>query len=192
MKNLILPFFGALLMSSVALAMAPKPAVPDSNGGPDQKPVPGSIVLSFEDFKEACTNPSKFHNQIAPTNIQISCGDSELKWVPDTDGTENMDTGRQITVDLTSDKYMTSTMTGTVDSAPDVVTCPRFKQVAETVSAIQAATCDQLVAFKGNAIDYCTGVIDNLRRSNPASVISKETGQKLDLCEDNSGGRGQH
>src|ERR1017187_9655963 len=85
--------------------------------------------LTFEEVKASCQSPSKFHNQAAPQNIQISCQDTQYKWVPDSEGTLTLDTGRVVTSSLGSDKYFAEPVSNVVPTSPQVVTCARYKQV---------------------------------------------------------------
>ena len=155
-----------------------------------QKPLQGTQVLGFEDYREACLNPSRFHNQIAPTNIQISCHGVQLKWIPDDSTTMSMDNPRQMTASIYSDKYATSSLSGAILSPEQLLACPRFKQVTETVESLHAITCDELVAFSGTVLDFCTSRINSLRGVNPEAVRTLATGRVFDVCG-NSASAGQ-
>ena len=177
MKNLILAFAFVTLVGPSAFASTHG----KNNNG--QKPGDTSTVdLSFEDLRAACLNPSRFHNQVAPKNIQISCRDIQSKWVPDTDGALSMISERQVTSAVQSDKYTSAAVTSGVPMSPQVVSCPKFKEVAETVESIRAVSCDELVAFTGTSIDFCAGAINTLRAANPQAIASVETGRVIDPC----------
>lgn len=138
--------------------------------------------LSFDDLRSACQNPAKFHNQIAPTNIQISCNDLQYKWVSDSEGALSMPTARYITTTLTSDKYAVDTTTAGRPSDAQTAACPRFKQVAETVESVRSVSCDELVAFNGTVADFCSNSVNALRAANFEAVRSQDTGRTINLC----------
>lgn len=139
-------------------------------------------TLSFEEFREACVNPAKFHNQVAPKNIQVSCQDAQTKWIPDSNGSADMGTRRVVSTAVTSDKYSAVTVTGDVVSAVQTIACPQFKQVTEMVDLIQAISCEDLVASTGNSIDFCVNAINALRASNPEAIKTNPTGVTMNYC----------
>lgn len=139
-------------------------------------------AISFEDLKIACSNPSRFHNQTAPSNIQISCTEMQTKWVPDTQGNVSLPTKRVVVTSVVSNKYTVSPATANLDSNPQDAPCGNFKQVIETVETLHSATCEQLMAFKGSGDEYCATNIDSIRLASPESIKSQDTGQKAGLC----------
>ena len=138
--------------------------------------------ISFEDLKSACLNPSSFHNQTAPANIQISCKDVQYKWISADAGTYSLPTSRDMTAMVSSDKYDVDSSTSPVVITPDSAACPRFKQIAETVDTVRAITCDQIVAFSGTGAQFCADSVNTMRSTNPDSIQKAETGQTFDLC----------
>ena len=146
----------------------------------DQKEIAQRVT--FEDLKVACTNPARFHNQIAPTNIQVTCKDVQYKWVPDVDGSVSMTTSRLVTASVYADKYAAPPLTATLPSVPQVAACGQFKEVAETVETVRAVTCDELVAFNGTAADFCAGAVNSLRAANAESITVVPTGHTVSLC----------
>lgn len=140
------------------------------------------MTLSFEDLREACKNPTRFHNQIAPTNIRVTCKDAQSKWVAEVSRNFGMPTSRQITTHVISDKYSTAVTTSAVAAADQVAACPRFKLVTETLETVRAISCDELIAFQGSAVDFCASTLNGLRESNPSAVVAADDGRVLDLC----------
>jgi hypothetical protein len=138
--------------------------------------------VGFEELKEACLNPARFHNQAAPTNIQITCGEMQNKWVADEDGKMPLSTRRVIMTAIVSNKYTVSPITTELESAEQAAPCTRFKQLLETVETVVSTTCEQLLSFKGTSNEYCTQAIDGLRVASPASVKVQETGKKVSFC----------
>ena len=63
----------------------------------------GSTPVSFDEIRSACLNPSLFHNQIAPSNIQVSCTDVQTKWIADPAGSIAMANTRDVTSSVISD-----------------------------------------------------------------------------------------
>jgi hypothetical protein len=149
-----------------------------------QKDAPSRIGrITFSELKEACVNPAKFHNQIAPTNIQIACQNLSYKWIPDTEGLLPMPSTRTVKSSVSSDKYTVGTVTAPLASPSQDMNCPRFKQVADKVETVVNVTCDEILAFKGELTDYCTGAVDRLIGGNPAAVTQEDTGMSLDTCQ---------
>jgi hypothetical protein len=144
-------------------------------------------AMSFDDIRTACLNPAKFHNQVAPSNIKVSCRDIQAKWIPDTEGAVKMNTGRQVLVSVQSDKYTSGVEQGTLPTTAQVASCPKYKQVLETVETIRAVSCEDLVAFNGPAIEFCAGTVNSLKAANPAAATIQETGEFMDLCAGVSG-----
>ena len=185
MKNKLLAL-GTLCLASSAFA---------TNGQGNDPTVQG---LSFEEIRISCQNPTRFHNQTAPSNIQVSCRDIQSKWIPDSDGTYSMLTARLVTSSVYSDKYSVSPQTAAVQTSPQVVACARFKEVSETVETIRSLSCDELVAFNGTSAEFCSAAVNSLRAVNVDAISSQPTGRITSLCAGDptdSGpgqGRGQH
>jgi hypothetical protein len=143
---------------------------------------PTVASLSFEDIRAACQDPSRFHNQVAPANIRVSCRDAQNRWVPHAGRDIALQGSRQVTTSVISDKYSSTAVTGSMDSAGNLAACPRFKLVAETIETVRAVSCEELIAFSGGALEFCAGSLDSLRQNNPAAVVVADGGQILDLC----------
>ena len=148
----------------------------------DQKSL-GTKSLGFEEIKIACQTPARYHNQAAPSNIQISCKDIQYKWMPDTSSTMTMSTSRQVTASVYSDKYSVSPMTANVQSDPQAAPCSNFKQVAEVVETVRAVSCDEIISYQGSATDFCVSALDSLKGANASAVSTKETGQVFNTCD---------
>ncbi len=167
MKNLML----ALALCSTSYAFA----------GTTQAD-PQLMGLNFSDMKAACQTPARFHNQIAPTNIQLSCKNLVTRWVQDDSGSYTMPSTRQVTASLISDKYNVAPVTAPVQSAPQTSACPQFKQVQDTVETVRAISCTDVIAYEGSAIDFCATTVDALVGANQNAVKSQDTGKKISLC----------
>lgn len=164
-------FFIILAISTVALAAS-------AGAGDTIK------ILGFDDVKAACLNPAQFQNQVAPTNIQVACRDVQLKWVASPDGTLSLPTAHAVVASVISDKYSVAPMAANLDSADQVLACPQYRQVSEVVDMVRAASCDELIAFTGSGFDYCRVAVEAMRESNPASIVTADTGKVVSLCSD--------
>ncbi len=140
-------------------------------------------IIKFEDLKVACTNPSRYHNQVAPSNIQISCSEARTKWIPDPKAAVSLPTKRIIITSVISNKYTVSPVTVAVPSDPQSGECSQYKQVIETVEAVHTGTCEALMTFKGTGEEYCASNIDALRTANPESVRVQDTGKRVSFCD---------
>jgi len=138
--------------------------------------------IRFEDLKVACLNPSRFHNQIAPSNIQISCSEIRAKWIPDEQGKLSLPSKRVVLTSVISNKYSVSPISAEVAVEPTEAVCSQYKQVIETVESLHNATCEKITAFEGTAQEYCAQNLDVLRVDNPAAIKVQETGKKTSLC----------
>lgn len=138
--------------------------------------------LGFDDIKAACLNPAKFQNQVAPTNIQVSCRDVQLKWVATDAGSFNLPTAHAIVTSVISDKYSVAPMAAGIDSAAQTMACLQYKQVSETIELVRASSCDELIAFTGTGTDYCLSAALSMRAQNPAAIVTADTGKKSSMC----------
>ena len=145
--------------------------------------------LKFDEIREACLNPARFHNQIAPTNIQVSCAEMRTKWVPmevtaasKEKQSARAPTARLVKSSLLSDKYAVDVAIEALPSEDQVFACASFKEVKETVETARAVTCADLAAFKGTATDFCAKTTGSLRLANPGSVITQDLGRVMNLC----------
>lgn len=142
----------------------------------------GTQTISFDDLKVACANPARFHNQVAPSNIQVSCSEMRTKWVADPQNSVALPTRRVMVTSVASNKYTVNPSSAELASDPQQAGCDQYKQVIETVESVQATSCEQVMAFQGNAEDFCATNIDSLRLANPESVKVQETGKKAGFC----------
>ena len=147
--------------------------------------------VNFDDIKIACQNPSRFHNQVAPSSIQVTCHDVQYRWVPDSDGALNLASSRSTTTSVTSDKYEVAPVSGMVPSATQTIVCPQFKLISEDVSTVRAVSCDEMTAFNGTAVEFCSETVNGMRAANADAIITSDTGKKLSLCSNDKKGRGQ-
>jgi hypothetical protein len=160
-------------------------------GGADQDSDSKVQRIRFEDLKEACLNPARFHNQISPTNIQITCGELRHKWIAEQDGSIPLDTRRIVMTTVVSNKYTASPVASELNSEPQGVPCTQFKQILESVETVLSTTCEQILEFKGTADEYCSMSVDTLRMANPDAVKVQETGKKVNFCSYGKHGKGQ-
>lgn len=154
-----------------------------ANAGSTDQNNAGTQNIRFEDLKEACANPARYHNQVAPTNIQISCTELKTKWVADPQEAVSLPTKRLIMTSVISNKYTVSPTTAQLACEPQMEACNQFKQVVESVEAVHTGTCESLMAFQGTAEEYCAANIDSLRVANPDSIKIQETGKKISFCD---------
>lgn len=139
--------------------------------------------IGFDEIREACMDPAKFQNQVAPTNLQVTCEDRATKWKAVASTTVELPRTREIVSSLTSDKYTVAPTSEFLDVDSQRATCPRFKEVMETINFTKATTCEELIAFKGTETEFCANILDRVRESNPKSIEVVDTGNVVDLCE---------
>ncbi len=139
-------------------------------------------IGTFSAMRDACNSPAKYHNQIAPTNIQVSCKDVRTRWIPDTGTSHSLDNSRQISVQVNSDKYTSNAEIQGIASDAQLVSCPALKQVVETVETVRAATCEDMLRFEGTAAEFCAAVVTSMLEQNPDAVSVRETGRIFNMC----------
>lgn len=142
----------------------------------------GMQNIRFEELKEVCSNPSKFHNQTAPASIQVSCGEMKTKWVPNPQTNVSLPTRRQVVTSVISNKYSVSPYAVEVASDPQLVTCGQYKEITESIETIQNLSCDQILSFKGTGEEYCSVALKSMRVENPLAIKGQDTGKTVDFC----------
>lgn len=145
----------------------------------------GGQRLSYEQVKEACRNPEKFHNQIKPGNMEITCSDMQTRWVAIGNDSFVLPRVRKVTMSMTSDKYEIPASARDMAAEPQGGECPRFKETIERVQATRATSCDEILDFEGTEIQYCAGILDDIRRSNPGSITIIDSGRTIHFCAPN-------
>lgn len=152
-------------------------------------------TLDFDQLRDACQNPAKYHSQVQPTGIKVDCADRQTTWVPSQDDSGSLSCHRLVGYSISSDKYTVPMNRAALDLPAVGTNCPVFKQIEETVTISQSLTCEQLLEFKGTATDLCQQMIDQARLDNPSSIVRRETGREHHLCAQQqksvAGDRGQ-
>lgn len=192
MKTKLIPM-ACLLLSVPAMAWGHRSIKPTEAAPRGQQEAPSEQreqgaqsaqrVLSFDEIRLACQNPARFHNQTAPTNIQISCRDTHYHWVPSEQASVGMKTSRLVTTIIQSDKYNVSPQTAVVASPLQMAACDRFQEVADTVEIVRAVSCDDLLSFKGSAIQFCDAAVTSMKQVNQEAGARTLTGRQLNLCD---------
>jgi len=137
-------------------------------------------TVTWEDFREACTNPLAFNNQRPPENIKVICADTQYKWEVDQTRACTVGNNRELKASLLSDKYQIGEESFPVDVGPTEMTCPLIKEVKLSYSKEFFASCDDVLAFEGNMRDLCASVVDHDIAQNPDLVLREETGRIID------------
>ncbi len=145
--------------------------------------------LTFDQIKEACSNPGQFQNQIAPTNLQITCQERVTKWLPHLAKQMALPNSREITASLTSDKYQVAPNVHPMDVAEQYGSCPSFKQILETTNFTKATSCEELLEFNGTEEELCAGILEQARIANPKMVLIEDTGRIEEFCTENGNQR---
>lgn len=141
-----------------------------------------AFALSFSDSQEACKHPKNFHNQIAPSKIEVTCTDKQKTWKSSGAGSHSLETGRSVAIETKSDKYASTLEAGVVPTDAMGVSCPKFEEVEETVTMTFVENCDSLLTYKEGPVKYCTDKIDGARNANPDGIQAKKTGRVLSMC----------
>lgn len=141
-----------------------------------------SAELTFDQFRESCTDPDSFGHQRPPERIRILCKNVYTGWNPIEAGGVDLSTSRVLTGELFSDKYHVSSTDFNVEVPEMRASCPRFREVTETVTIESSMTCEQVLADERNLEDICLDVINDGVAQNPDMVESVPTGRVYDVC----------
>lgn len=154
----------------------------------------GSGGLTFDQIKDACQNPSKYQNQIAPTSLQITCEEHVTSWVPYVSKEMQLPRSRYIVSSLTSNKYQVSPSTNAMNVDMQTAQCPSFKETLEVTSFTKDTTCEELLGWNGTEQDLCADILDKARQANPKLVQINDTGKIVEFCsqgEEQGKGKGE-
>jgi hypothetical protein len=138
--------------------------------------------LSFEKFKDSCTNYTKYGYQEPPTKITISCSNSEYNWEQTDDDEMQAETSRYLKASLISSKNKVSGKEHKIEVAPYDFACPTFKEVLKTLNLELKSSCTEILAFQGNLKDYCLNAVNDTINDNPEIVTVVDTGRVINSC----------
>lgn len=135
------------------------------------------------DLKSGCLNPSRWHNQIPPSEIKITCMDERIEWVRTTDGSGTFYNSR---------KMCTSAMINKPNiKAPKICEpcgwpdspfkCEGFKETCSTVAMTYSVTCDQIISMK-DILMFCLNAIDKEVAIDQEILDVKDTGRTKKIC----------
>lgn len=148
--------------------------------------------LTYDQLKEGCKDPNQFQRQNKPANMEVSCEDRQTRWVPVDMGNFTLPRARKVAIGLTSDKFDVPGVTKEVATEQQAGTCPKFKEVIEKIQTTRATNCDEILAFQGTEIQFCSTVMDDMRAKNPESITVSDSGRVVDFCNANLGGNGSN
>jgi len=141
--------------------------------------------IGYSDLRDACTNPAKFQNQLAPSNLQISCEEHVSRWLPYNTKAMPLPRSRWIISSLTSDKYTVAPTTSGMPVDQQSGACPSFKETMEVTTFTKATSCDEILGWKGTEQEFCADIVDRARQANPKMVVVKDTGRVVEFCTTN-------
>lgn len=143
-----------------------------------------SAELTFDQFRESCTDPDSFGHQRPPEKIRVLCKNVYTGWNPIEAGGVSLSASRVLTGELFSDKYHVSSTDYDVEVPEMRAECPRFREVTETVTIERSMTCDQVMADERTLEDICLDVINDGVGQNPDMVEVEPTGRVYSVCGD--------
>ncbi len=151
-------------------------------------PMKNAQSVSWNEFRDACFNPAKYNNQIAQTDITITCTDVVKTWRLDSPGMVQLPTAREIQATVSSNKYNVENCVADVGVNPVGVGCQRFKEVLETYRLEAKVTCDDLKEWNQEVtqFSYCLALVNKEKAMNVDSVFVQDTGVKQDFCTSTS------
>jgi len=87
-----------------------------------------------------------------------------------------------MTTTVISDKYNVVPATNEIAMNTEAASCLNFVRVREDISLVRDLSCEELVAYPGNEVDYCSGLISELKGANQDAVVVVETEQLVSYC----------
>lgn len=151
--------------------------------GQNQESLAQSKLLSFEELKESCTNPERFHNQMPPKDIKIRCEDYRTVWVPLEQKNFAMKAQRSVKTSLISDKYHVTDSTNEIPLQSTQGSCPVFQEMNQALNTQKKVSCEEILAHQGNLLEFCLQDIDKTFAENAEVVNEKATGKIFTTCK---------
>lgn len=149
--------------------------------------------LTWDQFKESCQFPDRFHNQVPPSNITVQCTDVRREYIPSAPGQIPPDLtqgSRRVFFKVFSNKYHVdadsseiSLPCGKPTGKNAGATCMRYKEVERTLTVEKKLSCDDILNIKFSLGEYCASVLDGTKGSNPKAIDTRETGNVIDTCK---------
>jgi hypothetical protein len=167
----------------MALSMMATLTYADNGGQSGQTNIPGAAKgLSWDEFRESCTNPAKFHSQRPPENIKVICKDVRQSYVPMESGSINLPSFRVVGSQLLSDKYYVTNTAESVGVISPNAACAQFKGIEQTLNVERVVTCDDILANQLSLRDTCVEFIDSAKNDNIEIVATRDNGQTISTC----------
>lgn len=137
----------------------------------------------ISDLKSGCTDPGRWHNQIPPTDIKITCKDERIEWVQTTDGSGTFHNSRKMcTTAITTKPNIKAPKVCTPCGWPDSpFKCTGFKETCSTVALTYSVTCEQILSMK-DILTFCLNAVDKEVALNETILDVKETGKVKMIC----------
>lgn len=146
-------------------------------------PVMAATDLTYDDFKKSCLEENYLGQQRPPQKIKILCKNAMTSWQAIESGPLALEESRSINAELFSDKYHVSSADFQIATPEHVTTCPRFREVIQSVTLERALTCEQVKADDQDLKDLCLQVIDEEIAANSDLVEVKATGRTFSGCD---------
>lgn len=140
-------------------------------------------AITWDQFKESCLHPEKFHSQLPPTHIQVQCTDIQRDFVPTKSGQVPLEANRKVIFAVLSDKYRVNASQAEVPVTAKGGNCMRYKEVERMFTVERKLCCDDVLDLKMSLQEYCVSLLDDTRGVNQKLVEVKDTGRVVDTCK---------
>lgn len=138
--------------------------------------------LTYEEFVDSCKDPTRYGQQVPPTQIKLVCKNVFTGWQPVESGAVGLEEGRVITAELFSNKYTVSSESCDISTPELNVLCPKLREVTETAEIEVSLTCDQIVNDDRDQKELCQDYLDEAINENPDIVVVEPTGRIFNAC----------
>jgi hypothetical protein len=152
--------------------------------------------VKFEDLKRHCALQGKEGKggpgeQLPLKNPFVSCQDTITTWVATGAGELSLPASRKIVTSLKDKFFYIPQTEGAANFQTKGASCPKLKEVEQTVILEEPITCDQVNNIT-SLVDFCVQVIDGKKGGGQKLGDQRDTGRYFDTCGNGSiGGKKQ-
>lgn len=140
--------------------------------------------LSYEEFVDSCKDPTRYGQQVPPSQIKLVCKNVFTGWQPIESGTIELDESRLVAGELFSNKHTVGVESWEISTPELNVLCPRFRETTETAEIEVSLTCEQIIDDERGVKELCQDFLDEAIAANPDIVVSEPTGRIYNACGD--------
>lgn len=135
-------------------------------------------------IKAACSDPASVGNQLAPSVIKISCGETRTGWDQTLNGERSFSTSDSVTSSATTNKPNAGaeSETKSYPSEADKFACYKYSEFKEVVISLRDSNCAEVLTID-DLNKFCKDKIAEDSEATGGAIWSKtDTGVVIDGC----------